>query len=81
MSRPFPRRIGAVEVPQDAISRAAWIRAERSLPEYLFSHSVRSYCWGIALAAHDGLELDREIFWVAALLHDVGLTRIGRSGE
>lgn len=76
MARAFPRRIGSVTVPQDEISRAAWSWAARRLPEYLFSHSVRSYCWGATLAARDGLEFDPQILWVASLLHDVGLTQV-----
>ena len=77
----LPRQIGSIEVPQDAISRAAWTWAARRLPTYLFSHSVRSYCWGAALAAREGLGFEPRILWVASLLHDVGLTRIGRTSR
>ncbi|HLX35859.1 MAG TPA: HD domain-containing protein [Candidatus Limnocylindrales bacterium] len=75
----LPGRIGPVAVPQDRISAATWRHAATVLPRYLFDHSVRAYCWGALLAEHDGLGFEPRILWPAALLHDVGLTRIGRS--
>jgi len=78
---PLPRRIGAIDVPQDAVSQAAWAWAARALPGYLFRHSVRCYAWGAALAGHDGVAFEPRILWLAALAHDVGLTRIGRSSR
>ena len=38
------------------------------------AHSVRSYCWGAAIAANEGWSFDTRILWSAALFHDVGLT-------
>jgi hypothetical protein len=75
-----PRRIGGIEVPHDDVSEAAWREATR-LPAYLLHHSVRSYCWGVAIAGAEGWSFDRRILWVAALLHDRGLTRIGRDRD
>ena len=59
-----------------ASRQATWRRAQRSLPGYLLAHSVRSYCWGAAIAAGEGWSFDRRILWTASLLHDVGLTTI-----
>jgi HD superfamily phosphodiesterase len=75
-----PARIAGIIVPRDAVSAATWRWARRSLPDYLFSHSVRSYCWGATLAAGEGWAFDRRVLWTAALMHDVGLTRIPRNG-
>lgn len=75
----LPRRIAGIPVPQDPVSRAAWRWAHRALPEYLLSHSVRSFCWGAALAAGEGWAFDRQVLWTASLMHDVGLTRIPRN--
>jgi hypothetical protein len=77
-SRP-PARIAGIVVPRDEVSVAAWRWAGRSLPDYLFSHSVRSYCWGAAIAAGEGWVFDRRVLWTAALIHDVGLTRVPRN--
>jgi len=74
-----PRRVGEIEVPRDAVSDATWREAVRSLPAYLLHHSVRSYCWGVAIADSEGWSFDPRILWAAALLHDRGLTRIRRN--
>ncbi|WP_330331237.1 HD domain-containing protein [Streptomyces sp. NBC_00536] len=42
--------------------------------EALFHHSVRSYAFGARHAAEHGLVYDEELFYVASLLHDLGLT-------
>ncbi len=77
----LPQQIAGVAVPQDGISRATWRRAQRSLPGYLLAHSVRSYCWGAAIAAGEGWTYDPRILWTASLLHDTGLTTIPRNGS
>ena len=76
---PLPARIAEIAVPRDDVSHATWQWAQRALPGYLLAHSVRSYCWGATLAAAEGWTFDRRILWTAALMHDVGLTRIPRN--
>ena len=73
---PLPARIAEISLPRDDVSIATWRWAHRALPGYLLAHSVRSYCWGATLAAAEGWTFDRRILWTAALMHDVGLTRI-----
>jgi hypothetical protein len=75
----LPSHIGDIAVPRDRISAASYALAARRLSNYLLAHSVRSYCWGAAIAAHEGLNFEPRILWPAALLHDIGLTRIARS--
>jgi HD domain-containing protein len=74
-----PRDIAGIAVPRDEISRATWRWANRSLPDYLLTHSVRAYCWGAAIAAGEGWAFDRQVLWTASLMHDLGLTRIPRN--
>jgi hypothetical protein len=38
------------------------------------AHSYRTWMYGLALAAVDGVDLDRESFYCAALVHDYGIT-------
>jgi hypothetical protein len=76
---PLPRSIADIPVPQDDVAGATWRWAHRSLPEYLLAHSVRAYCWGAAIAAGEGSTFDRQILWIASLMHDYGLTRIPRN--
>lgn len=78
-SRPAPALPGAIagiEVPQDDISAATWDWVYRSLPDYLFAHSVRAYVWGAALGDQEGWTYDRQVVWTSSLLHDVGLSRL-----
>jgi hypothetical protein len=77
----LPRQIAGIEVPGDGVSAATWDHAHRVLPRYLLSHSVRSYCWGAAIAAGEGWEFDRQVLWSASLLHDAGLTRLPRNDD
>lgn len=72
----IPRHIAGIAVPRDDVSAATWQWVHRALPDYLLSHSVRSYCWGAAIAGREGWSFDRQILWTASLMHDVGLTRI-----
>ncbi len=39
----------------------------------VLNHSYRSFAWGAALAAVDGIAFDRELFYVASLFHDTGI--------
>ena len=73
-SPPLPRSIAGLSVPGDDVSQSSWRWANRTLPRYLLTHSVRSYCWGAAIAAKERRMFDDRILWSAALFHDVGLT-------
>jgi hypothetical protein len=60
-------------LPGTAPVRAAQDVAERYLTPALAAHSVRSWYWASGFAEVLGLEPDRELLAVAALLHDMGL--------
>jgi hypothetical protein len=79
--RPLPSQIGGIAVPSDRVSAATWRRAQRALPRYLLSHSVRSYCWGATIGVGEGWAFDRQVLWTASLLHDHGLTTIPTNGD
>ncbi|MFD6226950.1 HD domain-containing protein [Streptomyces sp. NPDC060232] len=55
-------------------ARAALEIASEYADTALLNHSVRSYAFGARYAADHGLDHDEELFYVAALLHDLGLT-------
>jgi hypothetical protein len=76
---PLPQRIAGIAVPQDAVAARTWQWAHRALPDYLLTHSVRSYCWGATLAAGEGWAFDHQVLWTASLMHDNGLVRIPRN--
>jgi hypothetical protein len=59
--------------PSSALTRGAVEQAERRLSPALLNHSYRAYAFGAAGGALDGLTVDTELLFAAALLHDTGL--------
>jgi hypothetical protein len=59
--------------PDSPLTRAATDAATRVLPSTLLHHSYRTYRFGRALAELEGIDVDAEVLFTAALLHDVGL--------
>ena len=60
-------------VPSHATRVAAEV-AERYQTKSLVEHCRRSYLWAASLGRERGLEVDRELLYVAAMLHDLGLS-------
>lgn len=61
-------------IPDSALAVQAVQTASTLYPEFMLRHCFRSYCFGAILAARQQLPLDRELFFVAAMLHDLGLS-------
>ncbi|MET9436436.1 HD domain-containing protein [Streptomyces sp. NPDC006551] len=66
--------IAGLPVPKGFASEAARQVCSEYADEALFHHSVRSYAFGAEYARVRGLSYDAELFYVSALLHDLGLT-------
>lgn len=60
--------------PPDTRAVASAIEEADQQPTALRGHSYRTWIYGTALALFDRQDLDEELFFVAAVLHDVGLT-------
>ena len=60
-------------VPDTAVARAASELLEEASTPLLVAHSRRVYLFGALLGTERGVEVDRELLWVAAAFHDVGL--------
>jgi hypothetical protein len=69
-----PARLHA---PDSALTRAATQVAARLLPAPLLAHSHRTYTFGRALGELDNIDVDTELLYAAALLHDTGLVTAG----
>ena len=63
-----------IVVPETAATRTALEVATTYCSPALLNHSVRSYLWGAAWGAMKGIDFDPELLYVAAVLHDLGLT-------
>jgi|LakMenE18May11ns_1017448.scaffolds.fasta_scaffold9921240_4 hypothetical protein len=44
-------------------------------PDFLINHCFRTYLFGNIIGQHQSIKFDREIFAIASLMHDVGLTK------
>jgi hypothetical protein len=63
-----------LRVPDTAAAREAEEVSRASSSESLVNHGLRSYAFGALIGIADGLRFDAELFYVASLLHDIGLT-------
>ncbi|MFB2597512.1 HD domain-containing protein [Herbiconiux sp. P17] len=62
-------------LPASPAALAALEVAREYHSEALVNHCVRSYLWGAAQGRLTGLDVDDELLFVAAMLHDLGLVR------
>jgi hypothetical protein len=67
--------------PDSPLTRAAEDAAVRLLPTTLLNHSHRAYRFASALGDLEGLEVDSEVLFAAALLHDTGWVVTGTQGD
>jgi hypothetical protein len=61
--------------PQTPAATAALSVATRFYTPALRNHCIRSYLWGAEYAKAHGIEFDDELYYVSAMLHDIGLTK------
>jgi hypothetical protein len=62
-------------LPDSALARRAEEFVRSELAPYVLTHSYRTYFLGKALAALDGVAVDDEQAYLAALLHDINLEK------
>ena len=76
--RRHPGRRSAVDpavlaAPDSSLAREAEEAAADLLSPALLNHSRRAYAWGATIAALRQITFDRELLYVASMLHDTGL--------
>jgi len=71
---PTEAELGEFAPPETEATHIAAELCARESEEYLLQHCHRSYLWGRILGERDGLTVDPELFFVASMLHDLGLT-------
>lgn len=64
-----------VTAPDTPAGRAALRVCEQYYGPALLNHCLRSYHWAVLCAGRRKIAFDRELLYVAALLHDIGLVR------
>jgi hypothetical protein len=65
--------LDAALTPPTPTAAAALEVVRRWSSPAMVNHCLRSAVWAIALAGSEGLEHDRELLFVAAMLHDLGV--------
>ena len=66
--------LNSIRIPDTRDARDAFELCVENSPVFLVNHCLRTYLWGALLAAGEQLHYDEELFYVASLLHDLGLT-------
>ena len=64
----------ALHTSPSALTKIAEQVAHQSLTPAVLNHSYRCYSYGVAIAALEGIDVDRELLFAAAMLHDTGLS-------
>jgi HD superfamily phosphodiesterase len=66
--------IAGVRIPDGKLAREVAQFVRDTERDFLFRHSTRVYFWGAMAGKRKGLTFDPELFYTAAMFHDVGLT-------
>lgn len=66
--------ITGINIPDSRLAREAAELVRDTAGNFLFEHSTRVYLWGALAGKARNLRFDAELFYVAALFHDMGLT-------
>jgi HD domain len=68
------REVAGIQLPDSALCQAATELAQRVSEPFLFHHVVRSCLYAECLGRQRQQVYDRELLYVATVLHDLGLT-------
>lgn len=66
--------LDAITIPSSTVAAGALDVATAYASPALLNHSIRAYLWAAAYGNEYGINYEPELLYVAALLHDIGLT-------
>ena len=69
--RPITLTPEQLAIPDSELAQKATALARELEPTFIFNHSVRCFLYGIAVGHHVGIKPDRELLYLAAILHDL----------
>lgn len=61
-------------IPDSKICQKATQLVAEVSPNFLCNHCIRTFLFGDLLGQRDGLKCDRELLYLSAVMHDLGLT-------
>lgn len=70
----LPREIAGVRIPDTELANVVTELVRDASPQPLFNHVARAFVFGSKFAEAQGLKHDPELFFLSALMHDLGLT-------
>lgn len=70
-----------LSIPDTDPCRAAEAYARASSEPSLFHHAMRTYAFGATAAHAQRIAVDHELFFLGAVLHDLGLTELATGAE
>lgn len=65
---------GLFDEPDSALALQARELVQQLSPGFMVNHVLRTFCFGMVIAHRNHMVIDRELFYLAAVLHDLGLT-------
>jgi hypothetical protein len=71
---PIPREVAGVKLPDSKLARDATDFTRGLSAPVVFNHVLRTYVFGELLGRAKGLKFDSELFYLGAVLHDLGQT-------
>jgi cyanamide hydratase family protein with HD domain len=74
-ARPARLLISDIPVPDSTLARQATRLVRDLSPAFLFNHGLRVFMFADAIGRHHKLRYDREVVYLAAVMHDLGLVR------
>jgi hypothetical protein len=77
----LPREIAGIRIPDSTLAKKAIDLAFRVSPAVVQTHVVRTFVFGALVGQAQKLRYDEELFFLAAVLHDLGLTAAYRGAE
>jgi predicted hydrolase (HD superfamily) len=77
----LPREIAGIRLPDSALAQKAVDLTFRVSPTVVWTHVLRTFVFGALVGRARNLHYDEELFFLASVLHDLGLTAEFRGAE
>ncbi|WP_445365922.1 HD domain-containing protein [Microbulbifer sp. ANSA001] len=62
------------QIPDSMSCKKALDMVAQCSPDFLLNHSLRSYTFGLAMSHKVKTVIDQEVYFLGAIMHDIGLT-------
>lgn len=68
-NRPVSILLDEIKISDSALAKKATALVESCSPWFLVNHSIRTYCFGVAIAKHLRIKADPEGFYLSAIIN------------